>query len=598
MLKIIKQLFNLLSQAQRRRFYLLQFLVTLMAFMEIIGVASIIPFMALVGDMSQLQQDTVYAKLYQASGISSELEFITILGIGVVIMLFISGTISIFTTWRLSMFGTQLGTELSTRLYTHFIKQNWLFHASVNSAKLTKKIVNETNRVSGGIILPIMQMNSRVVFTIFMVVSIFIYDPKVAIIGITIFAIVYLILFKIVKRHLELNGKAISEIFSKRYRLNNEGFGGIKDLLLMGRDNNYIKSFRQTSQSLAYSQGTNNALAQVPRYFIEIVAFGAMMTITLYLISNYNGDLGKILPTLSLYTLAAFKLLPAIQNIYANVAAIRGNIAAFYSIQKDLIWSMQTKVSKEKTEQGCLHVEDKITLDNITFTYPDKIKSTLKHVNMSIPTNTVVGIVGPSGSGKSTLINILLGLIEPQEGDLKIDDVVINNNNRRSWQNSIGFVAQNIFLSDRSIAENVAFGIAKDEINFDRVYKALDLSHLTELTQNLDNGVNTLVGERGVKLSGGQSQRIGIARALYHEAEVLVFDEATSSLDGISEKKVMEAINKFGGQKTIIMIAHRIKTVQNCDQIFFVDKGQVVDQGTYQELIDRNKDFQKMAGYS
>ena len=217
---------------------------------------------------------------------------------------------------------------------------------------------------------------------------------------------------------------------------------------------------------------------------------------------------------------------------------------------------------------------------------------------MSIPTNTVVGIVGPSGSGKSTLINILLGLIEPQEGDLKIDDVVINNNNRRSWQNSIGFVAQNIFLSDRSIAENVAFGIAKDEINFDRVYKALDLSHLTELTQNLDNGVNTLVGERGVKLSGGQSQRIGIARALYHEAEVLVFDEATSSLDGISEKKVMEAINKFGGQKTIIMIAHRIKTVQNCDQIFFVDKGQVVDQGTYQELIDRNKDFQKMAGYS
>ena len=249
------------------------------------------------------------------------------------------------------MFGTQMGTELSTRLYTHFIKQNWLFHASVNSAKLTKKIVNETNRVSGGIILPLMQMNARIVFTIFMVVSIFIYDPRVAIIGITIFAIVYLILFKVVKSHLERNGKAISEIFSKRYRLNNEGFGGIKDLLLMGRDDNYIKSFKQTSQSLAYSQGTNNALAQVPRYFIEIVAFGSMMTITLYLISNYNGDLGKILPTLSLYTLAAFKLLPAIQNIYANVAAIRGNIAAFYSIQKDLIWSMQTKVSKKETEQ-------------------------------------------------------------------------------------------------------------------------------------------------------------------------------------------------------------------------------------------------------
>ena len=241
------------------------------------------------------------------------------------------------------MFGTQLGTELSTRLYTHYIKQNWLFHASVNSAKLTKKIVNETNRVSGGIILPLMQMNARVVFTLFMVISIFIYDPRVAIVGLSVFAIVYLILFKIVKRSLERNGKAISQIFSKRYRLNNEGFGGIKDLLLLGRGDNFIESFNQTSKSLAHSQGTINALAQVPRYFIELVAFGSMMTITLYLISSYDGNLGMILPTLSLYTLAAFKLLPAIQNIYANVAAIKGNIAAFESIHDDLIWSSKPK---------------------------------------------------------------------------------------------------------------------------------------------------------------------------------------------------------------------------------------------------------------
>jgi len=493
------------------------------------------------------------------------------------------------------MFGTQLGTELSTRLYTHYIKQNWLFHASVNSAKLTKKIVNETNRVSGGIILPLMQMNARVVFTLFMVISIFIYDPRVAIVGLSVFAIVYLILFKIVKRSLERNGKAISQIFSKRYRLNNEGFGGIKDLLLLGRGDNFIESFNQTSKSLAHSQGTINALAQVPRYFIELVAFGSMMTITLYLISSYDGNLGMILPTLSLYTLAAFKLLPAIQNIYANVAAIKGNIAAFESIHDDLIWSSKPKALIQESKQSFLRVKHQISLNNITFTYPDKTKSTLQKINMSILANSVIGIVGPSGSGKSTLINILLGLIEPQQGEMKIDNTILNYKNRRSWQNTIGFVAQDIFLSDRSIAENVAFGISKNEINLDKVKKALELSHLTELLQSLEKGIYTPVGERGVKLSGGQSQRIGIARALYHEAEILVFDEATSSLDGISERRVMDAIHEFGGQKTIIMIAHRIKTVQNCNKIFYIDKGRVVDQGTYKELIERNDDFKNMA---
>ena len=595
MIKITTQLFSLLTPNQRKRFYLLQFLVILMAFMEIIGVASIIPFMALVGDMTQLQQETFYAQVYQASGIESESEFVVILGIGVVVTLFVSGTISLFTTWRLCMFGTQLGTELSTRLYTHYIKQNWLFHASVNSAKLTKKIVNETNRVSGGIILPLMQMNARVVFTLFMIISIFIYDPRVAIVGLSVFAIVYLILFKIVKRSLERNGKAISQIFSKRYRLNNEGFGGIKDLLLLGRGDNFIESFNQTSKSLAHSQGTINALAQVPRYFIELVAFGSMMTITLYLISSYDGNLGMILPTLSLYTLAAFKLLPAIQNIYANVAAIKGNIAAFESIHDDLIWSSKPKALIQESKQSFLRVKHQISLNNITFTYPDKTKSTLQKINMSILANSVIGIVGPSGSGKSTLINILLGLIEPQQGEMKIDNTILNYKNRRSWQNTIGFVAQDIFLSDRSIAENVAFGISKKEINLDKVKKALELSHLTELLQSLEKGIYTPVGERGVKLSGGQSQRIGIARALYHEAEILVFDEATSSLDGISERRVMDAIHEFGGQKTIIMIAHRIKTVQNCNKIFYIDKGRVVDQGTYKELIERNDDFKNMA---
>lgn len=594
MLNIINQLFNLLTSNQRKRFYLLQLLVILMAFMELLGVASIIPFMTLVGDMSQLQQDTLYAHMYKFSGITSESEFVFLLGVGVMIMLFISASISMFTTWKLSMFGSQIGSELSTRLYNHFIKQNWLFHASANTANLTKKTVSETNRVSGGVILPLMQMNARIVFALFMIISIFLYDPIVAIVGTVLITSLYFILFSAVRSRLERDGKAISHTFSKRFLLVNEAFGGIKDVLLLGRDKRFIKSFNQSSKKLAHSQGMITTLAHVPRFFIEVLAFSLMITITLYLFSIYDGNLGMILPTLSLYALAAFKLLPALHNIYANIAAIKSNIAAFQSIKDDLNASSNTLASTFEGESGHLHIKQQISLENITFTYPGQTQSILKEISITVPVNSVVGIVGPSGSGKSTLINILLGLINPQIGELKVDGITINNKNLRSWQNTIGFVAQNIFLSDRSIAENVAFGISKDQIDLNRVEHAIKLSHLTELVQSYETGIHTQVGERGVQLSGGQSQRIGIARALYHQAELLVFDEATSSLDGISEKKVMEAIHEFGGKKTIIMIAHRIKTVQSCDQIFYIDKGQVTDHGTYKELIDRNEDFRKM----
>ena len=245
--------------------------------------------------------------------------------------------------------------------------------------------------------------------------------------------------------------------------------------------------------------------------------------------------------------------------------------------------------------QAILNFKKNISLEKITFNYPGIEEPTLKQLNMSIPVNSVTGIVGPSGSGKSTLIDILLGLIKPQKGQLKVDGNIINDENRRSWQNTFGFVAQNIFLSEGTIAENIAFGIPEDKINFKQVEKALNLAHLSEFVKSLKDGFHSKVGERGVQLSGGQRQRIGIARALYHEAEVLVLDEATSSLDGITEKMIMEAINNFSGKKTIILIAHRLKTVQKCDQIFFIEEGRVVDKGTYKELIKTNEQFKKMA---
>ena len=598
MFNLIKQLFTLLTPNQRKHFYALQILVIVSSFVEILGVVSIVPFMALVSDMSQLQQDTIFSQIYQLSGISSEMYFVFFLGLGVLVMLFFSAMVSMFTTWKASMFASEIGAEISTRLFTHYLRQNWLFHTFGSSSNLTKNIATDASRVSGGILMPLMQMNARILFSIFMSLSIFIYDPIVGLIGFTIFAGAYLILFKMVRVRLQINGKILSDVSGLRFRLINEGFGGIKDILLLGRDYDFVNRFKDTNQKLAYSLGTNQALSLVPRYFIELIAFSSIIMLTLYLLASHDGNLGIILPIISVYALATFRLLPAFQQIYVSLAAIKSNMASFESIKQDLIESSKIQITSNKFHQTNLNPMEKISLEDVSFTYPGKEIPTLNQINISISANSVVGIVGESGSGKSTLINVLLGLIEPQEGLIKIDNTAINHKNRRSWQNTIGFVAQSIFLSEGTISENVAFGIPRDEINLEQVQTALKLANLSGLIKGLEQGIHTNVGERGVQLSGGQRQRIGIARALYHKAEVLIFDEATSSLDGITEKIIIEAIHEFSSQKTIIMVAHRLKTVKKCDLIFFIDKGKLVDKGTFKDLVDRNEHFKKLATHA
>ena len=595
MFRLLKKLFMLLTPIQRKHFYFLQILVIFAAIIEIVSVASLVPFISILSDIGQLQADTFFGRLYQSSEISSELQFVFLIGVCVLIILLISTIISILTVWKLSMFASRIGADIADRLYAYYLRQSWLFHASGSSAQLTKKISTETSRVSGAILVPFIHLNAKIALVILMSLSIFIYDPTIAIIATLIFAFAYFIIFKGVRNHLSNYGSIISDVNEKRFRLMNEGFGGIKDILLLGTDNDFINRFNITGNSLAHSQGRSQALVLAPRYFMELIAFGSMILLILYLIFTHNGNLGLVLPILSVYAISAIKLLPAVQQIYSSVAIMKANIAAFESIQKDLDDSVYTKSFMHDAKKTYLHPKEKIALENITFTYPGKTEPALSQLNLLIPANTVTGIVGPSGSGKSTLIDILLSLIDPQDGQLMVDNHIINNDNRRSWQNSIGFVAQSIFLSEGTIAENIAFGIPKKQIDLEQVQKVLKLAHLSELVESLDDGIDAKVGERGVQLSGGQRQRIGIARALYNQAEVLVFDEATSSLDGITEKMIMDAIDNFTGQKTIILIAHRLKTVQKCDQIFYIKNGKVADHGTYQELIEKNEDFKNMA---
>jgi HlyD family secretion protein len=602
MLKRLAELYRLLTREQRKKLLRLQVLVVLMAFAEIAGVVSIGPFMALVGDMSQLQGEGRFAQLYQATGAASPEQFLFWVGIGVLVLLTLAAAVSAITVWRLSMYGARVGAELSIRLYRHYMHQPWLFHAGGSSSELTKQITGECQRVTGGIINPLMQMNAKIVMAVLMAVGIFIYNPAVALIGVAVFTTAYWLLFRIVRTRLMRNGQIISQTQQQRFKLMAEGFGGIKDTLLLGRQPDFVHRFDTASSRFAHAQGTNQAMSQVPRFAMELVAFGSVIFLILYLLATHQGNLGTILPVLSVYALAGFKLLPAFQQVYTSLSSIKGNLAALDAIRDDLRASSldDSKAPNGNKQQSNQHLvpNQSITLQDATFYYPGKSQPALCNLTITIPVNKVIGLVGASGSGKSTAIDLLLGLIQPQIGTLLVDGQPLNQNQLRAWQNTLGFVAQSIFLADSSIRENIAFGLPAGDIEEAKVKQAATMAHLNELIEELPNGLDTRVGERGVQLSGGQRQRIGIARALYHDAEVLILDEATSALDGITEKLIMDAIHDFSGKKTIIMIAHRLATVKQCDQIYLMAAGKVVDSGTYGELSDRNTTFKRMAEHA
>lgn len=599
LLSSIRELYLLLTSAQRRRLLRLQVLVVLMAFGELVSIAAIGPFMAVVGDMRYLEGNGVLAEVYQLSGADDRTTFLFWVGVLVMGVLSLASLMSIFTTWKLSLYSQQVGAELSTRLFKHYMRQNWLFHAGGSSSDLTNKLAQECRRISDNVLTPLMHMNAKIVMALFVSIAIVIFNPWVAVCGLMLFGAVYWGLYRIVRRKLEHNDAMVSSTNRQRFKLMSEGFGGIKDTLLLARQSEFNRRFERSSRQLGRAKGVTKALSNAPRYLMELVAFGAVIMLVLYLLVAHQGNLGSILPILSVYAMAGFKMLPAFQQIYKGVATVRGNIASFHHLREDLEASYHgddvDDLAIEKVKWVPRH---SICLEDVTFRYPGKEEAALDSVNLTIPVNGVVGIVGASGSGKSTAIDMLLGLITPEHGQLTLDGQPVTAERRREWQNSVGLVPQSIFLADATIRENIAFGLPVDKIDEGKVWRAASMAHLEELLERLPEGLDTRVGERGVQISGGQRQRIGIARALYDDADVLVMDEATSALDGITERMVMEAIHDFSGKKTIIMIAHRLSTVKSCGCIYLMEAGEVVDSGTYSEMVERNGVFREMAEHA
>lgn len=596
MLTLLKELYSLLDSDQRKKLVVLQVLVILMAILEVIGVASIGPFMALVGDIDLINKNAIIFSVYSSLGFKNSTNFLIFSASIVLVILFIATIFSIFTLFRLQIYGNRVGAQISNRLFRHYMTQSWTFHSSRNSAELMNKITVETTRVNVGILQQLMHLNAKFIMTIVMVSALIFFEPWITIFGLVLISSVYLALYKFSHLRLNRNGWIATIKNEERFKLMGDGFGGIKDVLVTGRQSVFVNRFSKASFEAAHALASTQVLAMVPRYAMELIAFGSMISLVLFLLIVQIAELASIIPLLSIYALAGFKLLPALQQIYMSLAIIKGDLSAFKNIKDDLIESAESTNKKPSNtlEISSFKLSKNIVFENLNYSYPSSAIKALDDISLSISAQNIIGLVGSSGSGKSTAVDILLGLITPSSGRVLIDGVELSMENMRDWQNNIGFVAQTIFLADLSIRENIAFGIEPSDIDDDRIQEVIKMANLDDYLFTLPEGTSTQVGERGVQLSGGQRQRIGIARALYNNPSVLVFDEATSSLDGISEKVIMDAIHSLSGTKTIILVAHRLATVKKCDSLFLLEKGRIIDHGTYDDLLQTNAIFQEM----
>ncbi len=568
-----------------------------MAFLDMIGVASIMPFMAVLSDPGVIETNSLIKNLYLALGtygVETTQHFLIILGFTVFSLLILSLSFKALTTVLQLRFALNCQLGLANLLMKNYLSQTYSWFLNRNSADLGKTILSESASVINGGIVPLLNLTTQATTTLALVALLLVATPKIALITVTILGIVYSLVYFSVRKKIIYSGKQRFETNLLRFKILSETFGAIKEIKVSGLEEVYIKRFNEPSKIFVQSMILVQLLAQLPRYALEAAAFGGLLLVSIYLLDE-SGTISKTLPILSLYALAGYRIMPALQQIYAAITQIIHSRPAIDGIYNDLLSSRKKIQNTSENNIKKLEFNNKISLKNINHFYNNSSRPALKNINLDIPFRSTIGIVGATGSGKTTLVDIILGLLETKDGKLEVDDHEINNFNRRAWQRLVSYVPQHIYLADDTVAANIAFGSNDTNLNQKAVEQASKIANLHDFIMNeLPQKYETKVGERGVRLSGGQRQRIGIARALYNKPKMLVLDEATSSLDNLTEQTVMDAVRELQKKITIILIAHRLTTVKECDNIFLLDKGELKGQGTYKELIKNNEIFQKM----
>ena len=562
------------------------------------------PFIAVLSNPEVVETNPYLAYTYEVLGFGTRSDFLFFLGAVFFVLLIGSLVLKAMGLWAQLRYSQNRNYAWSARLIRGYLNQPYEWFLNRHSADLGTSVLAEVTQVINGVLFPAMQVIAQALVAILLMALLISVDPVLAAaMGIGLGG-TYFIISGLLRRRLRRLGVERRAANHARFHVVQEAFTGIKEVKIGGLEEVLVNRFERPAQIMASRQISAGLYGQLPSFAMQGLLFGGMLLVLLYLMAQ-RGGFQDALPVIALYAFGGYRLMPALQKIYQGIAQIRVTEAPLNALCEDFR-SLRTERKKSNIRDTLgstadrpsrLHLEDRLELGEVSYSYPGASRPALDGVTIAVPARTTVGLVGATGSGKTTCVDIILGLLAPTEGTLRVDGVTITGDTVRHWQRSLGYVPQQIFLSDDTVAANIAFGLPKHRIDMAAVERAAEVANLHEfIVSELPEGYYTKVGERGVRLSGGQRQRIGIARALYHDPDVLIQDEATSALDNLTEQAVMEAVQNLGSRKTVIIIAHRLTTVESCDRIFLLERGRVAESGTYDELVARNEQFRAMVG--
>jgi ATP-binding cassette, subfamily B, bacterial PglK len=593
MIETFSKIFDLLEARERRNFFLLVGASLLLGLVEAVGVLSILPFIAVASNPDAITQSEILSTLYDVLGFESTQAFLIALGGAVFVVLLGGIALRTLTFYGLTRFGRMRALSIGRKLLYRYLNQPYVWHLDQHTARLSTRVLSEVQQVVDGSIVSAMQLIAHVAVTLCIVALLFAVEPLAAlVVGGTLCA-AYGLVFLGVRRWLLRLGQTKVEANAQRFRVTQEALAGIKDVKLLGLEEPYLGRFSSAAGRFVRVKATQSLINELPRNALEALTFGAMILFVLWVLATRQGNMIEALPVLGLYAFAGIRLFPTLQKLYSTFARVRFGKPALDALHADLMAPIEGEVVAPLSGPS-IRLREALELKDVVYKFAAADRPALAGLSLRIDARTTVGIVGSTGAGKTTAVDVMLGLLTPQAGEMRVDGVRIDGSNVRVWQRSVGYVPQSIYLLDDTVAANIAFGQKGRSIDRAAVERAARIAKLHEFVTDLPRGYDTLVGERGARMSGGQRQRVGIARALYRDPDVLVFDEATSALDNLTEKAVMEAIEDLGREKTIVMIAHRLTTVRRCDVIFYLEAGRVVASGSYDELLGTSTRFRAL----
>ena len=550
---------------------------------EVISVGAVLPFLGALTAPEEIYQHHLMQPVIQCLQLTSPNKLLLPLTIGFIAAVLIAGGVRLALLYVTTRLSYATGADLSINIYRRTLYQKYAIHVNRNSSEVINGIINKTNTAIN-VIQSSLTLTSSLILIISILTALFSIDSVVAIISFVCFGAIYRLIVYYNRQQLQENSRVIATQSTKMIKSLQEGLGGIRDVLLDGTQQFYSQLYRNADLPLRKASGNNVFIIQSPRFVMEAIGMTLIATLA-YAMSLRESGLVTAIPVLGALALGAQRLLPALQQAYGAYSSIKGSHSSFNDVIDLLNQPLPNYVDRLEGELP-IPFKKEISLSNLSFRYNREMPLVLENINLNFSKGSRIGFMGATGSGKSTLLDIIMGLLQPTEGQLIIDGQPITEENLRSWQAHIAHVPQNIYLSDSTVEENIAFGIPQTQIDHKLVKKAAKQAQIAELIEEWPKQYKTFVGERGVRLSGGQRQRIGIARALYKHANVIIFDEATSALDNETEQSVMEAIDGLGDDLTILIIAHRLTTLKDCGQIVKLDKDNTIHIGSYQDIVN------------